>query len=454
MPPIKTTVSCPNCRQPVPATLEQVFDLNLDPSAKQRFMSGRFNLIQCPNCGYQGQYPTPLLYHDPDKETLLTFVPMELGLPADEQEKLVGRLMNDVIKNLPQEKRKGYLLRPKQAFTLQGMLEAVLEGEGITKEMLEAQRGKVKVLQDLLAAPEANWPDMIKQNDLLIDATLFQLLSASAEATANGGNQAGAQKMMALQNALVQHSSFGGKLRARQQTLEAVGRELQALGKGLNADKLLELVTSKASSDDEDRLAAYVSYARPGMDYAFFEALTRRIDRANEADKPRLTQVRDRLLALTAEADKATQAQMAEATETLRALLDAPDLHQAIHENLPRIDDTFLAVLNVNIEAAEKAKRPDMAQRLTQISDAIAAVMQESAPPELRLVNELLQMESDEAAEAALHEHSAEVTQELLDAMTYVGDTLRQQGQTALAERVDKLQAAAMGELMKANWAK
>lgn len=451
MPPIKTTVSCPNCRQPVPATLEQVFDLNQDPSAKQRFMSGRFNLIQCPNCQFQGQYPTPLLYHDPDKETLLTFVPMELGLPADEQEKLIGRLMNDVIKNLPQEKRKGYLLRPKQAFTLQGMLEAVLEGEGITKEMLDAQRAKVQVLQSLLAAPEASWPEMIKSNDALVDATLFQLLSASAEATANSGNQAGAQKMVTLQQALLQNSSFGGKLRARQQTLETVGRELQALGKSLNADKLLELVTS---TDDDDRLAAYVSYARPGMDYAFFEALTRRIDRASEADKARLSSVRDRLLQFTADADKATQAQMAEATELLRTLLEAPDLHQAIHDNLPRIDDTFLAVINVNIEAAEKAKRPDMAQRLTQISDAIAAVMQESAPPELRLVNELLQLESDDAAEAALKARRSEITQELLDAMTYVGDTLRQQGQAALAERIDKLQAAAMGELMKANWAK
>ena len=451
MPPIKTTVSCPNCRQPVPATLEQVFDLYADPSAKQRFMSGRFNVIQCPACGFQGQYPTPLLYHDPDKETLLTFVPMELGLPANEQEKLVGRLMNDVIKSLPQEKRKGYLLRPKQAFTLQGMLEAVLEGEGITKEMLDAQRSKVTFLQSLLSAPEASWPEMIKASDALVDATLFQLLGASAEATAQSGNQAGAQKMMTLQNALLSNSSFGAKVRARQQTLESVGRELQALGKGLTPDKLLELVTS---TTDDDRLAAFVSYARPGMDYAFFEALTRRIDRAGDADKARLAQTRDTLLALTAEADKATQAQMAEATELLRALLEAPDLHEAIHENMPRIDDTFLAVLNVNIEAAEKAKRMDVAQRLNEISDAIAAVMQESAPPELRFVNELLQLESDDAALAALNARSDEVTQQLLDAMTYVGDTLRQQGQTALAARVDKLQAEAMGALMKANWAK
>ena len=133
MPPIKTTVSCPNCRMPVPATLEQLFDLNQDPTAKERFLSGRFNMIQCPNCGYKGQVSGPLLYHDPTKELLLSYVPMDLGLPQAEQEKLLGRLMNEVINKLPTEKRKGYLLNPKQAFTLQGMIERVLEGDGVTK---------------------------------------------------------------------------------------------------------------------------------------------------------------------------------------------------------------------------------------------------------------------------------------------------------------------------------
>ena len=36
--------------------------------------------------------------------------------------------------------------------------------------------------------------------------------------------------------------------------------------------------------------------------------------------------------------------------------------------------------------------------------------------------------------------------------MAYVGESLRQNGQTPLAERLDKLRAAAVGELMKSNW--
>ena len=83
----------------------------------------------------------------PEKELLMTFVPMDLGLPQAEQEKLIGRLMNEVINKLPQEKRKGYLLNPKPAFTLQGFMERVLEADGVTKEMLDSQRAKVQVLQ-------------------------------------------------------------------------------------------------------------------------------------------------------------------------------------------------------------------------------------------------------------------------------------------------------------------
>ena len=128
---------------PVSATLEQLFDVNQDPSAKQRFLSGRFNTIQCSNCGYQGQVAGPIMYHDPEKELLLTFVPMELGLPQPEQEKLIGRLMNEVINKLPQDKRKGYLLNPKPTFTMQGLMERVLEADGITKEMLDSQKAKV-----------------------------------------------------------------------------------------------------------------------------------------------------------------------------------------------------------------------------------------------------------------------------------------------------------------------
>jgi len=451
MPPVKMQVSCPNCRMPVTATIEQLFDVAQDPGAKRRFLSGRFNLINCPNCRYQGQVATPLLYHDPDKEQFLSFVPMELGLPQAEQERIIGKLMNDVINKLPQEKRKGYLLNPKPALTLQGMMDRVLEGEGITREMMEAQKAKAQLVQQLLTAPEEQLPALVKERDAELDYTFFQILTASAEGQAAEGNQSGAQRLLNLRNKLLELSAFGAQARQRQQMLEDTARELQALGDKLTRDKLLELVL-KAESDD--KLAAYVSLARPGMDYALFEALTKRIDKAQGAEKDRLAHIRDTLLQLTQEVDQATKAQMEEASQLLRQLLEAPDLDKALMDNLPRIDDAFMAVLNLNLEAAQKAGRPDVLERLKQIQAAIMQLIQESSPPEIHFINELMQIEAEKVAVAVLKKRASEINQPLVDAMTYLVENLRQSGQPEAAERLDRLRGVALGELMAANWKK
>ncbi|NMC52308.1 MAG: hypothetical protein GYA48_01545, partial [Chloroflexi bacterium] len=123
----KTSVACPRCRQPVIADIEQLFDMGTDPQAKQKLLSGMFNVIQCPSCGYTGQTPRPLVYHDPQKELLLTYFPPELGLPVNEQERLIGPLINQVVNSLPLEKRKAYLLRPQSMFTFETLIEKVLE---------------------------------------------------------------------------------------------------------------------------------------------------------------------------------------------------------------------------------------------------------------------------------------------------------------------------------------
>ena len=123
----KVQTSCPRCKSPVAAEVEQVFDLNHDPQAKQRLLSGQVNVIHCPNCGYDGMVGTPVIYHDPEKELLLTFFPSEMGLPLNEQERMIGPLINQVVNRLPLEKRKAYLLRPQSMLTFQTIIETILE---------------------------------------------------------------------------------------------------------------------------------------------------------------------------------------------------------------------------------------------------------------------------------------------------------------------------------------
>jgi len=451
MPPLKTQVSCPQCRMPVGVTLEQLFDVAQDPSAKARFINGRFNLIDCPNCHFQGQASTPILYHDPEKELFLSFVPMELGLPQAEQERIIGKLMNEVINKLPMEKRKGYLLNPKPALTLPGMIERVLEGEGITKEMMEGQRAKIQLVQKFMNAPEDQWESLAKANDAQMDAEFFQLISASAEAAAAGGNQAGAQQLLALQGKLAKLSTYGATLIRQQQALRAAAEELRAAGDQLTKDKLLELVLKA----DDEKAVAYASLVRQGLDYAFFDALTRRIDRAEGAEKERLTHLRELLLQATAAIDKTMQAQVNEATELLHSLIEAPDLEEAVQDNLPRLDETFMAVLTANLEAAQKAgpRGQETFLKLTRLNDLISRLLEEAAPPEVKFINDLLDA-PDAEAEALLKSRTAEITPQLLSAMNYIVDNLRQNNQPELADRLENLRGVALGESMAANWKK
>lgn len=451
MPPIKTSVSCPNCRMPVPVTLEQLFDVTQDPSAKQRFLSGQFNVINCPSCRFQGQAASLIVYHDNEKELLLSFTPMGLGLPQAEQEKALGRFVNEVINKLPQEKRKGYLLNPKQALTMQGLMDWVLEKDGITREMLDAQRAKAQLAQRLFTTPEDQLPALIQEHDAEIDEAFFQILSASAQAAAAGGNEAAARRMAALQNKLVELSSFGRQLRERQAQVETAVRELQALGDKLTPDKLMELILK---AESPDKVMAYVSLARPLIDYKFFESLTRRIDRAQGDEKMHLAGLRDALLQATQEIDETNQARLQEITALLKKLLEAPDLDQALRENAQSIDDNFLAVLSDNLAAAQKAGRPDIVARLNAINEGLNRLMQEAAPPEIKFVNQLLELPDDAAAQAALKGHPEMISQDFINTLQYLADNMRQNGRAELADRLEELYGLALGELMAANWKK
>ena len=448
MPPLKTQVSCPNCHLPIPATIEQVFDVTHDPTAKQRFLSGRFNIIQCPHCRYEGQIATPLLYHDADKELFLSYVPLELNLPPAEQEKALGRMMNEVINRLPPEKRKGYLLNPRPAITLEGMIERVLEGEGITREMREAQQAKWQLVQQLLDAPPEKLPDLVRQHDAEIDATFFHMVAVAIENRSRDGNRGTDEQALETYRRLLELSSFGTQLLKQRTAFEEVKRELEAAGERLTQDQLLEMILHV---DSQEKLFAYANITRPAMDYAFFEALTRRIEQTTGKERERLTQIRESLLEFTQEIDRAMQARLATASELLRQLLTAPDPQATLEQNLPNIDDTFMAVLNANLQQAQRAGHQDLVARLEQLGEMILRLLQEKAPPEIRFINELLQMPDEADAHTTLRNRSAEITQPMIDAMTYIAENLRQDAQTQTAERLERLRDTAVGELMASN---
>ena len=272
-------IRCPNCQQPISADVHQIFDLDQNPQAKQILLSGAFNVAQCPHCGYQGEVPLPLVYHDSENELLLTFFPPALSVPHEEQERRLGELINRVVTKLPQEKRKGYLLQPQAMLTRRALIERVLEAEGVTKEMLEEQEEKMSLLRRLMAASEQSRPGIIEQEDENIDESFFMIISRLFENMMMAGDKGIVQEMQSLQAMLLEHSSYGQEVQAEIKEFEKAREALEALGQELTRQKLVDLVLD---APNESRLQAYAQLVRQGMDYQFFQMMSDKIEAADE----------------------------------------------------------------------------------------------------------------------------------------------------------------------------
>ncbi len=444
----KVQMSCPRCRQPIVADVEQLFDVGADPEAKQRFLSGNINMANCPNCGYQGPLSTPLVYHDPDKELLLTYFPPELGLPVNEQERLIGPLITQAVNHLPAEKRKAYLFRPQTMLTQQLMIEKVLEGEGITREMMEASQQRLNLLQRLMSASSADVrKEIIQQESKLVDERFFEIIGRLIEASMAQGDQNSARVLATLQQEILPMTDVGKKLQAQQADVQTAVSALQNASKqGLTREKLIDLLVN---APNETQLATLVSMARSGLDYEFFRLLTERGEKAPGQDKEKLTHLRDQLMQMTQEIDQRLQEQMEDSRKMLNDILQAPNIEEAATQALPQMDDFFTETLRDELEKARKDGDLDRSSKLQKVVEVIqnASV----PPPELALAEELMGAENEDSRREILEKHAEEITPEFLQLLSSLMAQLEQQDQKELSGRLQEAYRSALRFSMQAN---
>jgi len=422
----QTQIACPRCRQIIPAQVEQLFDVTADPAAKQRLVGGISNHARCQFCGYDGNLSTPIVYHDADKELLLTYFPAELGLPANEQEKLIGPLINKVVNNLPAEKRKAYLFRPQGFLTYQSMIEKILEGDGVSKQMLDEQQKRLALIQRLLQITTADVrAEVIKQEAALLDEAFFAMFNRLIEAAVSSNQQQTAQMMSALQEELLDGSEYGRKLKTQFAEIEAAVKSLQEVGKELTREKLLEILIA---APNVERVQALVSLTRNGLDYAFFQVLTAQLEKSTGEQRAKLEDLRNHILDYTNQIDKAVEAQMKQADAFIEQILAAPDVAQATAQNIDQFNNDIIAqVLETKLREASQKKDSD---RLDKIQKIVSVLQQASAPPELELINELLEAAGDEGTlQAALKAHESELTEELPGMIAGLMQQIESQGE-------------------------
>ncbi|MCJ7512451.1 MAG: CpXC domain-containing protein [Anaerolineales bacterium] len=442
-----TQIRCPNCGSPIQAAIEQLVDVAQDPSAKARLLSGSLNLARCPNCRYEGQLSTPLVYHDPAKELLLTFLPVEVGLNKDDQERLIGQLINQAVSRLPAEQRKGYLFQPQAVLTVQGMLERILAADGITREQLEAQRGLMKLFEEMLHTPEEGLAAFAAQHDQDLGAAFFQLAAAAIQ---SAPDERAAQAAEEKLEAVIGASSFGKRLAQQEAELRAAADSLRGSGADLTRERLLDLILT---APGPDRVAALVSLARPALDYEFFSLLSSQIEQAEGADKERLTDLRQQLLDLTQEIDRVQDARVSQSAALLKSIAAAADLEQAVAASLPYIDDLFMGILQANLRAATERGDKLSLQRLQQVEAVIHQLLRQAMPEGLQLADEVLQAEDIQKARALLEASAGKIDEQTLGALMGAAQRLEQSNEPEMSAEIRELHRTALRLSMQAKLA-
>ncbi|HEY63110.1 MAG TPA: hypothetical protein G4O02_00910 [Caldilineae bacterium] len=433
-------VQCPNCHMSFVAEVYHIIDVGKEPALKQQFLAGQLNQTACPSCGTPITLTAPILYHDPAKEFLGVFVPPQANLTNLEQQQRIGELTNTLMNSLPPEQRKAYLLQPRQFLTLESMVEAILEADGITREMLDAQRERLSLLQRLVQAVEDDERLRIiaAENDEKLDEDFFALASAMIESAAAQGDAHSAQQLSTLLNKLMDMTTLGRRIRAQQEILS-----------GLDENTTREDILERLINAKEDAaIEALVAVARPLMDYFFFQQLAERIEQAvrrgDQAEAQRLRDLRDRVLELQRQQDETIRQILERASRLLQAVLESDDPAATLRARKEEINETFMNVLAANIEAAERQGAIGAVRRLREIWEMTLNLLEEDLPSDLRLLNRLLRAEYPDGTRQLLMENRDELDQEFVESMRMMAESMRAQGQEELAKRLDNIRAQAM----------
>jgi hypothetical protein len=439
-------VTCPNCKTRFRAPVITIVDAGLYPEAKTLLLSGQLNMAVCPQCGNAGMLHAPLVYHDADKELLLTFMPPELGMSEIEQQRVVGDLTNRLISSLPAEKRKGYLLRPRNYLRLEALIKDVLAADGITQEMLDAQRAKMELMERLLRADKEARRAIAQANDQAIDYEFMDLLSMNIELAERSRQPGLTGELLGLRQDLVESTAVGREMAAREEAI-------QDLGENVTREGLLEKLIAAAMADEPVKVETMVAVARPAIDYVFYQQLAARIEAAQQAGDAarakKLTSLRETILDLTAEIDQEAQQAAQEAGDALQEAMDSEDIEAWLQRNAGRVDNLFLSLLAANLRAAEQTGQAEAVERLQRVNDAVMDMILKSQPPEIQLINRLLASDYPEGTRALLEENRDALQPELFDMMAQLRDDLGQNGRQEAAERLGQIQEQARSLLTR-----
>lgn len=430
MPPIPAqavSIQCPACGHTYQTNIQTIIDVQQQPELKQALLAGQLNVAVCPQCGAATMLGTPLFYHDAEKQLYLVFIPQELNLSAEQEEGLIGEHTSALMTSLSSDAPRGYLLQPRRMMALATLIDTILEADGIPREVLEQQRLRVDLISQLASTfdDEAQFQQIFEQHRAEVTPELIATINAFIEHSPRGQEDDSVRVLVHLREKLIALTG----LDAEQPDTASDSDIHQAI------DQLLNV------SDEE--MEEVLAELRPIIDYHFFETWTARIDElqaaGNTAEAERLSQRRTQILETVERMDQEAQAMFETGANKLRELLQADDMKAALQANPQQIDEAFMLVLSANIAQAQRAGQNEMAARLEEINRLAIEVIQESLPPEERLINTLMMTETPRQRNELLRSHAAEVTPAFVKKLNELADQQEQQGAKESTEKLRQL---------------
>jgi hypothetical protein len=366
------TVRCPACSSKTGVIVQQIVDAS-DLVVKSALLQARTHSASCANCGATVVRAVPTLYYDLDKALALVFAPADLHLATPTQEATIASLTTALAASLPPELRGAdYLAAPRRCASLEALVEAVLEADGISKEMLAAQTARAQLIETLLrSTDEAELRAKAASHAAELDDAFFELLTAYMQAAQLEGDQASAQTFLALRTLAAQLTP-GGK-----QIIADIDARL-GLRVIQSRDELLEQL--RAAPDEQAR-AALVETGQVLLDPTFFQQLDARIAQAalhgDSAQARSLHELRDSIVALKAAQDARTQQAMRRAASLFSAVVQSEAPDKVLKRRLGEVDDAFFVVLGANIERARRQGQSEPVRALELIGKLARTMLQE-----------------------------------------------------------------------------
>ena len=438
---MQTQIQCPQCRASVTADVHQIVDVDKVPQMKQMLMGGALNVAQCQNCGWQGQVASPMVYHESAHDLLLHFIPMELNIPFEEQERLMGGLLRQVVGSVPMEQRRAYLLQPQKMMRFQTLLEKVLMTEGITPEMIARQKRQGELLRTLITADNDVVDVLLTERLDDIDETFVGMVQQTVQQAAQAQQTDALIRLTNLQARLMCETPAGKRLEEKQLALRAMNADASE-NEGITPEILLKHVL--LNRDDDEIVDALVETSG-ALSYEFFSLLSAEIESETEAGETKgaeqLTTIRTRLLDVYDAMRKESEAMMVQLIGVVDALAAAPDKREAIQQNAGHVNQLFLQVLEMEHNKARENGDLARSSALAEVRGILDQMMQQTMPPEIQFVMDLMQAPSKEAAEAMLDANPDKSGPEFMQILQQIMQEIDGSGAEDMKERLQVVMA-------------